>query len=40
MLLLFFVLSLFGFAFAFALRRREVGPEGHGLESIKATGTV
>ena len=40
MLWLFFTLSLFGFAFAFALRRRETGPEGHGLESIKATGSV
>jgi MFS family permease len=40
MLWLFFILSLFGFAFAFALRRREVGPESHGLESIRATGTA
>jgi MFS family permease len=36
MLWLFFVLSLFGFVFAFALRVRETGPQGHGLESIKA----
>jgi MFS family permease len=36
MLWMFCVLSLFGFAFAAALRRRETGPEGHGLETIKA----
>jgi Na+/melibiose symporter-like transporter len=40
MLLMFFGLSLFGFAFAFALRRREAGSAGHGLESIKATVTA
>jgi MFS family permease len=38
MLWMFFALSLFGFVFAYALRRREVGPEGHGLETIRATG--
>ena len=37
MLWMFMILSLFGFVFAFALRRRETGPEGHGLESIRAT---
>jgi MFS family permease len=36
MLWMFFVLSLFGFVFAAALRRRETGPHGHGLESIRA----
>jgi MFS family permease len=36
MLLLFLFLSLFGFVFAYALRVRETGPQGHGLESIKA----
>jgi MFS family permease len=36
MLWLFFILSLFGFVFAFALRVRETGPHGHGLESITA----
>jgi MFS family permease len=36
MLWMFCVLSLFGFAFAAALRRRETGREGHGLETIKA----
>jgi MFS family permease len=40
MLLMFFLLSLFGFVFAFLLRRRETSSEGHGLESIKATGTA
>ena len=40
MLLMFFVLSLSGFVFAYALRRREVGAEGHGLESITATSTA
>jgi MFS family permease len=38
MLWLFFVLSLFAFLFAAALRAREAGPRGHGLESIRATG--
>ena len=36
MLGLFFVLSLFGFAFAAALRARETSAEGHGLETIRA----
>jgi MFS family permease len=36
MLWMFFLLSLFGFLFAAALRRRETGPHGHGLESIRA----
>ena len=36
MLWLFLFLSLFGFVFAYALRIRETGPQGHGLESIKA----
>ena len=38
MLWLFFFLSLFGFVFAYALRVRETGPQGHGLETIKAGG--
>jgi MFS family permease len=37
MLGLFFVLSLFGFAFAAALRARETSAQGHGLETIRAT---
>ena len=36
MLWMFCLLSLSGFAFAAALRKRETGSEGHGLESIKA----
>ena len=36
MLWLFLSLSLFGFLFAYALRKRETGPHGHGLEAIKA----
>jgi MFS family permease len=36
MLWLFFMLSLIAFAFAIALRRRETGSGGHGLESIVA----
>jgi MFS family permease len=36
MLWMFFVLSLFGFVFAAALRKRETGAQGHGLESIQA----
>lgn len=35
MLWMFLVLSLFGFVFSAALRRRETGPHGHGLESIR-----
>jgi len=38
MLWFFFVLSLFGFVFAAALRLRESGSRGHGLETIKASG--
>jgi MFS family permease len=37
MLWMFFGLSLFGFLFAAALRVRETGPHGHGLETIKAS---
>jgi len=40
MLWMFFVLSLFGFVFAAALRVRERGPQGHGLESIRAGAAV
>ena len=40
MLWMFFVLSLFGFAFAVALRVRERGPRGHGLESIRAAAAA
>jgi nitrate/nitrite transporter NarK len=36
MLWMFFILSFAGFVFAAALRVREVGPRGHGLESIRA----
>jgi MFS family permease len=36
MLWMFLLLSLFGFVFAYALRVRETGPQGHGLESIRA----
>ena len=36
MLWMFLSLSLFGFLFAYALRVRETGPHGHGLEAIKA----
>jgi hypothetical protein len=36
MLWMFCALSLLGFVFAAALRRRETGPQGHGLESIRA----
>src|SRR5688572_4329795 len=39
MLWLFLTLSLSGFMFAFALRMRETGPQGHGLESIRAEAT-
>jgi MFS family permease len=38
MLWMFLLLSLFGFVFAAALRARESGPHGHGLETIRATG--
>jgi MFS family permease len=38
MLWLFFGLSFFGFAFAAALRARETGADGHGLETIRAAG--
>jgi MFS family permease len=38
MLWLFMLLSLFGFVFAAALRRRETGPRGHGLESVRPAG--
>src|SRR5262245_41564305 len=37
MLWMFMILSLFGFVFAYALRRRESSPAGHGLETIRAT---
>jgi MFS family permease len=40
MLWMFLLLSLFGFVFAFALRVRETGPHGHGLESIRAGASV
>ena len=40
MLWMFFVLSLFGFVFAAALRAREQGQEGHGLESVRAGAAV
>jgi MFS family permease len=36
MLWMFCLLSLFGFVFAAALRKRETGPQSHGLESIRA----
>jgi MFS family permease len=36
MLWMFTILSLLGFVFAYALHAREVGPQGHGLESIRA----
>ena len=37
MLWMFCALSFFGLVFAVLLRRRETGPEGHGLESIRAS---
>lgn len=40
MLLFFFMLSLLSFIFAFALRRRETGPAGHGLEANRAPASV
>jgi MFS family permease len=39
MLWMFFLLSLFGFVFAAALRVRESGPNSHGLETIRAGAT-
>ena len=39
MLWMFFVLSLFGFVFAAALRARESSPGAHGLETIRAGAT-
>jgi hypothetical protein len=33
---LFSSVGFVGFLFAFLLRRRELGPHGHGLETIKA----
>jgi MFS family permease len=38
MLWLFALLSLSGLVFSALLRRRETGPEGHGLETIRARG--
>jgi MFS family permease len=38
MLWLFALLSLSGLVFSALLRRRETGPQGHGLETIKVTG--
>jgi MFS family permease len=38
MLWMFLIMSLFGFVFAAALRAREAGPQGHGLETIRASG--
>ena len=35
MLWMFMALSLFGFLFAALLRKRETGPHGHGLESVR-----
>jgi MFS family permease len=40
MLWMFLLLSLFGFVFAAALRVREKGPRGHGLETIRAGATA
>ena len=37
MLWMFLLLSLFGFVFAALLRGREAGPQGHGLETIRAS---
>ena len=37
MLWMFLMLSLFGFVFAASSALAETGPEGHGLESIRAT---
>ena len=38
MIWMFAVLSLGGLVFSVLLRRREAGPQGHGLEAIKAAG--
>jgi MFS family permease len=38
MLWMFAILSLSGFVFSYLLRQREVAAEGHGLETIKASG--
>jgi MFS family permease len=38
MLWMFTILSVAGLAFSALLRRRETGPHGHGLETIRATG--
>lgn len=40
MLWMFMLLSLFGFVFAAALRRRETGPQGHALESVRPRATA
>jgi hypothetical protein len=34
---IFSILGLLGMLFAFLLRRREMGPHGHGLETITAS---
>jgi hypothetical protein len=36
MLWMFALLSLAGLVFSALLRRREIGPHGHGLEAIRA----
>ena len=38
MLWMFALLSLAGVVFAVLLRRRESGPHGHGLETLKVKG--
>jgi MFS family permease len=35
---IFSILGFVGLTFAILLRKRETGPEGHGLETIRATG--